>query len=237
MPNTLSLSELRHKIEQGKAIVLMVDIQDLSLGYIHNAKNFIEDTHKLLQEIEGKIQCLHIANTTTKQKSRLYKILPLSVERWVARCSVGFNCLNPIGKMPLISRFAYKIPRHHRAFLKVRNNAFADGALEEILKELGIDTVILTGMHAKHCVLETANGARNASMNVVFASDLIRDQDYNCSSDDDQRLDIHRQIYNGLGLVIMKRELSGILSEIPRSPVSRMASTRGILVSQNRPQA
>src|SRR5205807_9804792 len=60
---------------------------------------------------------------------------------------------------------------------KKRYNAFYATDLEFLLRRLGVDTVILTGINTTTCVLCTAFEATNRDFRVVIASDAVDSMD------------------------------------------------------------
>lgn len=55
--------------------------------------------------------------------------------------------------------------------VKHHHSAFAGTELEEMLRDHGIDTVVVTGLVANHCVETTARVANNLGLNVYFPRD------------------------------------------------------------------
>ena len=51
---------------------------------------------------------------------------------------------------------------------KTYGNSFKKTALESKLRELGVDTVIITGFCAEACVLSTAHGAEDCDFNAII---------------------------------------------------------------------
>jgi nicotinamidase-related amidase len=64
-------------------------------------------------------------------------------------------------------------PRRGDMFLcKTRFDAFHETPLDDILKQRGINTLILTGAFFDQCVLETALGGKKRGYDVVVVPDL-----------------------------------------------------------------
>jgi nicotinamidase-related amidase len=57
--------------------------------------------------------------------------------------------------------------------VKTYGNAFNKTGLTEKLKELGVDTVILTGFAAEHCVLSTYKGAEDVDIKPIILKGSI----------------------------------------------------------------
>ncbi len=56
---------------------------------------------------------------------------------------------------------------------KTYGNAFTKTALEEQLRRLGVDTVIITGFCAEYCVLSTYRGAQDADLTSILLRDAL----------------------------------------------------------------
>ena len=56
---------------------------------------------------------------------------------------------------------------------KIYGNAFNKTSLEEDLRKLGIDTVILTGFCAEYCVLSTCRGAEDLDLTPIILRDSL----------------------------------------------------------------
>ena len=52
--------------------------------------------------------------------------------------------------------------------VKTYSNAFTKTELLDVLRKLGIDTVILTGYCAEYCVLSTCRGARDVDLTPIL---------------------------------------------------------------------
>lgn len=57
--------------------------------------------------------------------------------------------------------------------VKTYNNAFNKTSLEEILKKLGVDTVLITGFCAEYCVLSTYRGALDQDFTPIIIRNAI----------------------------------------------------------------
>ncbi|MBP2651388.1 MAG: isochorismatase hydrolase [Firmicutes bacterium] len=93
------------------------------------------------------------------------KQLPIiCIQHIETECGVvpGTEGFNNIDQLQLLSSDIYTS--------KTYNNAFNKTNLEEILRNLGVDTVIITGYCAEYCVLSTYRGALDRD----FAPILLR---------------------------------------------------------------
>ncbi len=61
--------------------------------------------------------------------------------------------------------------------IKKRYSAFFGTDLDELLRELGVDTLILTGVNTHACIRTTAIDAYQRDLEVIFASDCIASYD------------------------------------------------------------
>ncbi|MBP2646234.1 MAG: isochorismatase hydrolase [Firmicutes bacterium] len=57
--------------------------------------------------------------------------------------------------------------------IKTYNNAFNKTNLEAVLRELGVDTVIITGYCAEYCVLSTCRGALDCDLKPILLRNAI----------------------------------------------------------------
>lgn len=71
-------------------------------------------------------------------------------------------------------RELYKMPvqDHDPVVGKPSYDGFADTPLDRVLRQRGIDTVVLSGIFADQCVFETANSALDRGYKVVVLDDL-----------------------------------------------------------------
>lgn len=79
----------------------------------------------------------------------------------------------------------------HYFILKPRHSAFFSTSLEILLRRLGVQTVILTGVAGNNCILFTANDAYLRELNVIVPEDCIAS---NSHEDNDQALRLMKQI-------------------------------------------
>jgi len=56
---------------------------------------------------------------------------------------------------------------------KTAQGAFHSSALDHILKQNGIDTLVVTGMYTNHCVMATCIGAADAGYRVIVPEDAV----------------------------------------------------------------
>ncbi len=87
-----------------------------------------------------------------------------SLLRWCSRPEVRGR--------PLVEILAPPAERDYFV-VKPKHSGFFDTSLELLLRHLGTETVVLTGMATEVCVLFTANDAYMRDLDVVVASDCV----------------------------------------------------------------
>ncbi|MFA6476096.1 MAG: isochorismatase family cysteine hydrolase [Candidatus Paceibacterota bacterium] len=96
-----------------------------------------------------------------------------------------------------------KVPRHWVVLKMKFNTGFYRTGLTHILKELGVDTLVLTGINASHCVADTAESAIKKGYRIVTGENLIAD----CSRLEDQNMGKSRAWFSSIG-TFYKRGIS-----------------------------
>jgi nicotinamidase-related amidase len=227
----LTEAELAQKITSGKAAILFIDVQDYFIEPSNNApsgfliknpdciqSDLIGGCEQAIKKASGRIKCLHIGYiekqpNAEQRKERRFR---LSAPRYINGTGL---CAKELRRANLVSQFSYVIPRGHKIVLKSSTDAFAKTLLlQQQLDEWGIDTVILAGVFAAFCVRDTALGAQKLRLNIAFASDLIRCKKnaLTCSDDDGERLKIHEDMFEGIGLVTSSEHIFNALDSMPR---------------------
>jgi nicotinamidase-related amidase len=85
------------------------------------------------------------------------------------------HCTNEQSE-PILRKLA---PKEDEYFLmKPKHSAFYDTPLETLLRELTINTLVLTGIAGNICVLFTANDAYMRGYQLIIPSDCIASNDY-----------------------------------------------------------
>ncbi len=212
----LGVDQLAQKIENGRAALLLVDMQLYYLNRLVAQSRLLNSVDALLEQSTGKIAAVHVGrgDPTTKQS---YGMRAFSQRHVI---------LNDTPQ-EIFSVFSYELPHGDAVLFKRLNDAFELSNLKERLEDQGIDTVILGGIYAEACILETGEGAKKAGLNVGFASELIRGySDGTCHYDDAARAEIHKNMYKDIGSVIRLAELYRILKSMPIAPLAPNAEQR-----------
>ncbi|NDE91703.1 MAG: isochorismatase family protein [Alphaproteobacteria bacterium] len=147
------LSALQKAIEDGRALVMVIDVQDYYLKKILMADRLLQWINTLLERISGKIPCMHIGKTHEKNAinvrpaslKRKYKIHPHQSDRWERLFGSSYRS----------EQFSYHFRHWHKIFVKERTDAFDDSRLEREINAQGFDTLIVTGLYEKACIAET----------------------------------------------------------------------------------
>lgn len=87
---------------------------------------------------------------------------------------------------------------------KTAQGAFHSSALDHILKQNGIDTLVVAGMYTNHCVMATCIGAADAGYRVIVPEDAV----------DSWRADLHEQALDMMRSWIIRTSSSRIASDI-----------------------
>ncbi len=136
------------KIKADSLAVLVIDMQDFWLGEI--------DEKELETELPYQAEVL---NYCDKNNIPVFVIEYKNCGPTTAYLS---NKLKDIPKKEYIT--------------KTNRSAFERTNLEEKLKASGVDTLILMGVYASHCVKGTAEGALDAGFDIIISKDLIADK-------------------------------------------------------------
>jgi len=56
---------------------------------------------------------------------------------------------------------------------KTAQGAFGASSLDHVLKQMGVETIVVTGMYTNHCVLSTCIGGADAGYRVVVPADAV----------------------------------------------------------------
>ncbi len=76
--------------------------------------------------------------------------------------------------LPSLMERVAKVPRTF-SILKEDNDGFENTELHELLSKLDVTSILLMGINASYCVLETAKSAIRLSYSITTAGDLIAD--------------------------------------------------------------
>lgn len=205
----LGTDQLANKIESGRAALVLVDMQIYYLNRLLAQSRLLNSVDALLEQSTGKMPAIHVGygNPTHKQSYGMRKF------------SERHTILNETPQ-EMYSVFSYELPHGDAVLFKRLNDAFELSNLKDKLDEQGIDTVILGGIYAEACILETAEGAKKAGLNVAFVSELIRGYgEGTCHHDDAERALIHADMYKDVGSVIRLGQLQRILEAMPVAPL------------------
>jgi nicotinamidase-related amidase len=97
------------------------------------------------------------------------------VRRWNERCraGLGFPAIVSIHDQGygIIRQLA---PRPGEPVInKTAQGAFNSSAIDHVLKQMGIDNLVVVGMYTNHCVMATCIGAADAGYRVIVPEDAV----------------------------------------------------------------
>lgn len=136
------------KIEVRSLAVLVIDMQD----------SFLKDVNKKELETELPYQ----AEVLNYCKDNNIPVFVIEYEHCGPTTAYLSNKLKDMPKKEYVT--------------KTSRSAFERTNLEEKLKASGVDTLILMGVYASHCVKGTAESALGAGFDIVTSKDLIADK-------------------------------------------------------------
>ena len=90
---------------------------------------------------------------------------------------------------------------------KTAQGAFNSSALDHVLKQNGIDTLVITGMYTNHCVMATCIGAADAGYRVIVPDDAVGSW----------RSDLHEQALEMMRSWIIRSSCSRIVRDMESS--------------------
>ncbi len=101
------------------------------------------------------------------------------------------------------------LPEPDDEVVKVRFSSFLGTPLEELLRSLDIETVVLTGVYTNHCVQATAFDAYQRDFRVVMAHDLMTTWNP----------EVHRGVLKGLSGFTNVTNSESVLESLGAQPV------------------
>ncbi|MDP2908028.1 MAG: isochorismatase family cysteine hydrolase [Nanoarchaeota archaeon] len=139
------------KVKADKLAVLVIDMQDFWLSEI--------DEKELETELPYQTEVLNYCDKNN---------IPVFVIEYKNCGPTTAYLSNKLKDMP-----------KKEYITKTNRSAFERTNLEEKLKASGVDTLILMGVYASHCVKGTAEGALDAGFYIITSKDLIADDKHN----------------------------------------------------------
>lgn len=97
------------------------------------------------------------------------------VRRWNERCrtDLGFPAIVSIHD-PGYRIIRHLTPRSEEPVInKTAQGAFNSSSIDHILKQMGIDNLVVVGMYTNHCVMATCIGAADAGYRVIVPEDAV----------------------------------------------------------------
>ena len=136
-----------------KPALLVIDVQ----------KAFLEISPAIAQSLNDAIVYINAAITLFREKGLpVICIQHMEEEEDLAPGHEGFDLPESLDILPTDLHI-------HKTY----GNAFIKTPLEEELRKLGVDTVIVTGFCAEYCVLSTARGAEDVDLTPIVLRDSL----------------------------------------------------------------
>ncbi len=132
------------------------------------------------------------------------------VRLWNRKCRerLGIPAIVPVGD-PGYAVMPELAPEPNEPVVnKTAQGAFHASALDHILRQNGIDTLVVAGMYTNHCVMATCIGAADAGYRVIVPEDAVGSW----------RPDLHEQALDMMRSWIILSSSSRIVSEMSSRP-------------------
>ncbi len=113
---------------------------------------------------------------TRREKKKLFS----SQKRLIQECDIPVVVLEYLGKGMTVRKLRKAIRKTviFKTIIKGDDDGFWKTELEEELRKLGIDTLILAGINADACVMATASSALKAGFRIITCEKLISGELY-----------------------------------------------------------
>ena len=136
-----------------KAALLVIDIQN----------EFFSISQVCADSLKSAIQYVNAAIALFRKKNLpIIAVQHKSIEDDLVPGKPGFNVPD-----------AVKLESSDLRIVKTYGNSFNKTGLAEKLKELGVDTVLITGFCAEHCVLSTYKGAEDVDLKPIILKGAV----------------------------------------------------------------
>ena len=131
-----------------KPALLIIDVQN----------EFFEINQACVKSLESAVEYINAAIDLFREKSLPVIIIQHeSKEQEVVPGNPGFDVHKSV-----------KIAPQDIRIVKTYSNSFTKTGLAEKLREIGVDTVIVTGFCAEYCVLSTYKGAQDLDLTAIM---------------------------------------------------------------------
>lgn len=97
------------------------------------------------------------------------------VRRWNERClaGLGFPAIVSV-RHPGYAIIGKLAPHPDEPVInKTAQGAFGSSAIDHVLKQMGVDNLVIAGMYTNHCVMATCMGAADAGYRVIVPEDAV----------------------------------------------------------------
>jgi biuret amidohydrolase len=147
--------------------------RDAELAAIRRGRELVPVIRQLLTAFRAlEMKCIFTAFGALTQDGS--DLVPY-VRRWNERCSdaLGIPAIVPVTD-PGYAVMADLAPRPHEPVInKTAQGAFNSSGIDHVLKQMDVDTLVVTGMYTNHCVLATCIGAADAGYRVIVPEDAV----------------------------------------------------------------
>ena len=147
--------------------------RDAEAGAIKRGRELVPVIHQLLSGFRAlEMKCIFTAFGSLARDGS--DLVPY-VRRWNERCfdALGIPAIVPVTD-PGYAVMADLAPLPREPVInKTAQGAFNSSGIDPVLKQMGVDTLVVTGMYTNHCVLATCIGAADAGYRVIVPEDAV----------------------------------------------------------------
>jgi nicotinamidase-related amidase len=181
------------KLDASKTALLIVDMQQYQAGEGGNLPRFFRDIYgpgaedgavkkgrEIVRVIGGLLSVFREAGapvvylafgSLTDDGSDLVPYVRLWNE--VSRRKTGLPAIVPASD-PGYAIMKEIAPRPGEPLInKTAEGAFGASSIDHVLKQMGVQTLVVTGMYTNHCVISTCIGAADAGYRVIVPADAV----------------------------------------------------------------
>lgn len=151
----------------------LVSGAEAEAGAVRKGKELIPVIKRLLSAFRAVgMKVLYTAFGSTAEDGA--DLVPY-VRLWNERCLAGLGFPAIVSVHDPGYRIIRKLaPRPDEPVInKTAQGAFSSSAIDHVLKQMGIDNLVITGMYTNHCVMATCMGAADAGYRVIVPEDAV----------------------------------------------------------------
>jgi nicotinamidase-related amidase len=151
----------------------LVSGPEAEAGAVRKGKELIPVIKKLLSAFRaGGMKVIHMAFGSLAESGA---DLAPHIRRWNECClaALGFPAIVSIHD-PGYGIIRPLAPRPDEPVInKTAQGAFNSSAIDHVLKQMGIDNLVVVGMYTNHCIMATCIGAADAGYRVIVPEDAV----------------------------------------------------------------